>query len=60
MGLVEPLLGGTVALKAVTETIESHCQEIPLDTYPPTFRNSILIIRSLGLRYLYIGEFCSI
>jgi hypothetical protein len=52
--------GGKVALKTETETIKSHCQGIPLDAVPPTFRDAFCITRNLGLRYLWIDALCII
>jgi hypothetical protein len=35
-------------------SIKKHYQRIPLEVFPPTFRDALLITRYLGLKYLWI------
>jgi len=37
-----------------------HCNHLPLDKLPQTFRDAIIIVRAIGLRYLWIDSLCII
>ncbi|KZL84381.1 heterokaryon incompatibility protein [Colletotrichum incanum] len=43
-----------------TETIEDHLEALPLANLPPTFRDAVLITRSLGIQYIWIDSLCII
>lgn len=52
--------GRRVALKTRRENLEERKQGIPLDIFPPTFRDAVLFTRKLGLQYLWIDSLCII
>ncbi|PVH83610.1 HET-domain-containing protein [Cadophora sp. DSE1049] len=39
-------------------SIEDFCREIPMDSFPLTFRHAIEVSRSLGIQYLWIDSLC--
>ncbi|KAK4459174.1 heterokaryon incompatibility protein-domain-containing protein [Cladorrhinum samala] len=49
---------GMQPLMTTTHTLESHCDGMPLDRFPPTFYDAIRVARALGLRYLWIDCLC--
>ncbi|KAK1963293.1 heterokaryon incompatibility protein [Colletotrichum sublineola] len=43
-----------------SKTIQDHLEALPLEKLPPTFRDAVLITRSLGIQYLWIDSLCII
>ncbi|KAK4183170.1 heterokaryon incompatibility protein-domain-containing protein [Podospora australis] len=41
-------------------TLDTHTKCIPLATFPPTFRDAILVTRMLGVRYIWVDSLCII
>jgi hypothetical protein len=52
--------GGHPPLRTEKASLESHCEDLPLDILPPSFRDAILITRNLGFEYLWIDSLCII
>ncbi|KAF2750409.1 HET-domain-containing protein, partial [Sporormia fimetaria CBS 119925] len=52
--------GGKCPVMTTTETIEDHKQGLPMNLLPKTFREAIIVTRSLGIRYLWIDSLCII
>ncbi|CAG9993973.1 unnamed protein product [Clonostachys byssicola] len=50
--------GGVVPLRTTTNNIHDHTREIPLTSLPQTFKDAIVLTRSLGCRYLWIDALC--
>jgi hypothetical protein len=52
---------GTIPLlRTTTETLVDHTRGIPMSKLPPSFRDAVLIVRKLGVRYLWIDSLCII
>lgn len=45
-------------LLTLKENLAAHCQNIPLDQFPKTFREAIEVSRNLEIRYLWIDSVC--
>ncbi|KAK0642845.1 hypothetical protein DIS24_g8668 [Lasiodiplodia hormozganensis] len=45
-------------LTTTTATLPQHLTEIPWHRLPKTFRDAITVVRSLGLRYIWIDSLC--
>lgn len=52
--------GGQVALQTKSETLEAFKQKIPIEKFPKTFRDAIVVCRRLGIDYLWIDSLCII
>ncbi|KAG4436347.1 hypothetical protein IFR05_008168 [Cadophora sp. M221] len=52
--------GDYYPLTTKEKTISQRMNGIPLSDLPKTFRDSVIVTRSLGLRYLWIDLFCII
>ena len=50
--------GKAQILMTTTETLEERKRGIPLDRMPRTFRDAVVVTRSLGFRYLWIDSLC--
>ncbi|KAK4159611.1 heterokaryon incompatibility protein-domain-containing protein [Cladorrhinum sp. PSN259] len=49
---------GTKRLTTTSKNLSSHCDQIPLDSFPLSFQDAINVTRALGLRYLWIDCLC--
>ncbi|KAK2041727.1 heterokaryon incompatibility protein [Colletotrichum somersetense] len=47
-------------IRTTSHTIDDHLRALPLDKLPPTFRDAVLITRSLGIQYIWIDSLCII
>lgn len=47
-------------LKLKQENLDSFISEIPIESLPKTFRDSLFVARKLGLRYIWIDSICII
>ncbi|KAG7047276.1 heterokaryon incompatibility protein [Colletotrichum scovillei] len=45
-------------IRTTSETINDHIKSLPMSKLPPTFRDAVLITRSLGVQYLWIDCLC--
>ncbi|KAK1520283.1 heterokaryon incompatibility protein [Colletotrichum costaricense] len=45
-------------IRTTSETINGHIKSLPMSKLPPTFRDAVLITRSLGVQYLWIESLC--
>ncbi|KAK7435163.1 hypothetical protein CaCOL14_000034 [Colletotrichum acutatum] len=45
-------------IRTTSDTIDDHIKSLPLSRLPPTFRDAVLITRSLGVQYLWIDSLC--
>jgi hypothetical protein len=45
-------------LKTEMASLGRHCEALPLELLPPTFKDAVLITRALGLQYLWIDSLC--
>jgi hypothetical protein len=45
-------------LKTEKASLGSHCKALPLELLPPTFKDAVLIMKALGLPYLWIDSLC--
>ncbi|KAI1476307.1 HET-domain-containing protein [Daldinia eschscholtzii] len=52
--------GGSQPLKTTTSNIESHRIGIAPEDLPATFRDAVIITKTLGLRFLWIDSLCII
>lgn len=52
--------GGIDFLKLTTTTLELFKKSIPLEQLTKTFRDTIAVVRKLGILYLWIDSFCII
>ncbi|KAM7203907.1 hypothetical protein V8F33_001878 [Rhypophila sp. PSN 637] len=52
--------GNAQFIKTTKETLEDHQKNIQFDLFPQTFRDTILIARALGIRYVWIDSLCII
>ncbi|RDW61071.1 hypothetical protein BP6252_12454 [Coleophoma cylindrospora] len=50
--------GGHVALITTDDTLEERKKEIPLGSFPPSFRDAVIFTRSLDLQYVWIDSLC--
>ncbi|KAI2467007.1 HET-domain-containing protein [Annulohypoxylon bovei var. microspora] len=50
--------GGSQPLKTLRSNIDPHRVGIPLKNLPATFKDAIKVVRSLGLRYIWIDSLC--
>ncbi|KAF2654971.1 HET-domain-containing protein [Lophiostoma macrostomum CBS 122681] len=50
----------TKRLISTRDNVAIHHHSIPLDTFPNTFRDAIMVTRGLGLRYVWIDSLCII
>jgi Heterokaryon incompatibility protein (HET) len=50
--------GTTATLTSATDNIGSRQCKIPLEMFPPTIRDGIVLVRKLGIRYLWIDALC--
>ncbi|KUJ11494.1 HET-domain-containing protein [Mollisia scopiformis] len=50
--------GGHTPLSTTSANIKERRRAIPLDEFPPTFRDAILLTRKLGFRYMWIDSLC--
>ena len=47
-------------IRTTTETFAAHCRGIPLEHLPKTFQDAIVVVKSIGFRYLWIDSLCII
>ncbi|KAK1986953.1 heterokaryon incompatibility protein [Colletotrichum cereale] len=52
--------GSHPVICTTSETIEDHLKSLPLAKLPPTFRDAVLVTRSLGIQYVWIDSLCII
>jgi hypothetical protein len=52
--------GQGLSLKTEVKNLAQHCEELPLNKLPQTFKDAILVTRGLGLQYLWIDALCVI
>ncbi|KAK1633241.1 heterokaryon incompatibility protein [Colletotrichum phormii] len=50
--------GSHPVIRTTSETINDHIKSLPLSILPPTFRDAVLITRSLGVQYIWIDSLC--
>lgn len=50
--------GGRSPITTTTETIEQYQREVKFDGLPKTFKDAVIISRSLGIQYLWIDSLC--
>ncbi|KAK1573875.1 heterokaryon incompatibility protein [Colletotrichum navitas] len=50
--------GSHPVIRTTSRTIEDHLRALPLETLPKTFRDAVLITRSLGIQYIWIDSLC--
>lgn len=48
------------SIKTTSSNLSSHMRQIPMETMPHTFKDTIYVTRSLGARYLWIDSLCII
>ena len=47
-------------LVTTRDNIEQHCIQIVFESLPKTFRESVEVVRALGIKYLWIDSLCII
>ncbi len=52
--------GRQLPIKTEQAILRSRCEEIPVTALGPTFKDSMLITRALGIKYLWIDALCII
>ncbi|KAH8687983.1 heterokaryon incompatibility protein-domain-containing protein, partial [Tricladium varicosporioides] len=52
--------GGQVAITTTEETLSQRHAAIPLDSFPPSFRDAVILTRKLGFKYIWIDSLCII
>jgi hypothetical protein len=52
--------GGKLPLTTTAATIVERQNRIPLENFPPTFKDAIFLTRKLGFRYIWIDSLCII
>ncbi|KAK1994877.1 heterokaryon incompatibility protein [Colletotrichum falcatum] len=52
--------GRRPVIQTRSETLQAHLEALPLETLPRTFRDAVLITRSLGIQYIWIDSLCII
>ncbi|KAH6622270.1 heterokaryon incompatibility protein-domain-containing protein [Boeremia exigua] len=50
--------GGQVPLTTTTATLEDRTRSIPFERLPKTFQEAVIVVRRLGVRYLWIDSLC--
>ena len=49
-----------VPLKTTTENLQSHCEGIAVGSLPATLKDAVLMVRALGIPFLWIDALCII
>ena len=52
--------GGQVPLRLLRQSLSSFEMSIPFNSLPPLFQDTVKIVRSLGIQYLWIDALCII
>ncbi|KAH6683453.1 heterokaryon incompatibility protein-domain-containing protein [Halenospora varia] len=52
--------GGQVAITTTEETLSQRHAAIPLDVFPPSFQDAVILTRKLGFKYIWIDSLCII
>ncbi|THV52464.1 hypothetical protein BGAL_0078g00130 [Botrytis galanthina] len=52
--------GKTQPLTTTRDNFAAHKEEIPLENLPKTFQDAIMVVRALGIRYIWIDSLCII
>ncbi|TEY54699.1 hypothetical protein BOTCAL_0238g00020 [Botryotinia calthae] len=52
--------GKTRPLTTTQAKFDAHKKEIPLENLPKTFQDAIIVVRALGIRYIWIDSLCII
>ncbi|KAI1207224.1 HET-domain-containing protein [Annulohypoxylon truncatum] len=50
--------GGSQPLRTLKNNMSSHRVRMPFENLPATFKDAIKVVRSLGLRYIWIDSLC--